>query len=450
LYMSETAKSEHYKRYQKRKAVHARMSRNAQNRDDKSLRNRIGGIGWRSKADMIAAIQRAVGCDRPGAERHFTTARTAKKPIIVYNKEADTWASAGIAEHNHPPKPRAIRTHRQQEQWDKWSFVPDLASDKEAEKSELFRHQVAAGVFPNVQKAKDEHHRANNGTRSNELKPTCMIRLNGRQVVHGKNYYLPGTVRDANEKTFEEMANAFRNGYIQRLAKRLGGGSGTSEKTLNKKMAGFEPERLVGQAIACGDLIPIDISPDYFGDQHGQFFILIGADSLAKIQEQKTAQKALKAAADEKRSEINARITELDEMAKNHHGADWDKFMDQVIPAMDNVYRLRRMHLFQYFRELEISFPDMNLRRAVSEFSDEKHGSKREMNFTEFMLECKVITQVSVRDEAYNCDRVAYHGADITFEEAKALRDCLKATAEEIKRNAEQMIKQAAQLQEAA
>jgi hypothetical protein len=427
-----------YQQHLKKKGIHARMSRNAQDRDDNSLRNRLS-VQWETKESVIEQIREKFLCSRPEADKKFETA--PRNGVIVH--KSGLWATAVYAEHNDPPKPRAIRTPRQQEQWDQWSFVPDLANDKDAEKSELFRHQISAGIFPDIATAKAEYHRAVNGSRVDELKPTCVIRLDGRKVVHGKNYYRPGTFRWMKELKWDEAVEACRLRYAELIA--------VSEN----KMTGFEPEKLLGQAIACGDLVAIHESLDPFDANGLKSFTLIGADKLAKLEAARLAEEARVTEIKERSAKLKARRTDFDtrtmDATVNHTG--FEIFMNQVFDYAQErgiqfygVHRILSMPLFQNFFEMEIALPGIDLRRVTGAVSDAKYSSDRERHFIEFMVECGILVQVTERDEKYNCDRVAYHGAVLTFEEAKALRDDLKAEAADQRK----LVEQLAQLPKAA
>lgn len=163
--------------------------------------------------------------------------------------------------------------------------------------------------------------------------------------------------------------------------------------------------------------------------------------------ERKREAKRLVAAAEQKeRSErLRETIAEYDERQASQDDQPYvDEFIDQVCAYLSGVHRLRRMQLFQNFYELLNAFPDMNIRDAANAITESKHSSDRENCFIEFMIKCRIIVQVSVHDGQFK--RVAYHGAAITFDEAKSLRDDLKAEAKYQK----QLIEQIEQLPKAA
>lgn len=270
-------KSESFSRERsKRKGIHARMSAPAQARNQDSLRNRLYA-SWCTKAEMISKIMKRMGCDEAQAESKFVTAKKAK--VIVCDKPSGLWATADAAREFDPPKKAAERTPRQQEHWDRWSSAPDLANGPDPEQSELFKWAVAEGIATTVDDAAAKYHHARTGTRTDELKPTCYIKVDGVKVAHGKNYYRPGIARKLAQRTCNEMVEVFREHYHK--------GIGVSPA----KLSGFEPDAIVRQAIWRGDLLMVNVREDPFnsGESFGACD-LVGADELA-FQDKKEAER---------------------------------------------------------------------------------------------------------------------------------------------------------------
>lgn len=418
------------------KGKHTRMSRQAQRRDSESFRNKVS-FSWCRKEDAIETVENIMGCSPDTARKRFESAArcSSRDKILVHDKDTGLWATADMA---NDPLPFIVRqrTEKQQRHWDNWSRVPDLANGLDTENSELFKWAVESGIFPDIKTAHDEYHRARSSSITDDIIPFCTIREpDGRKVIHGKNYYRPGTIRNLGQASCDRMAEAVRDNYHKRLG------------VQPSKLRGFEPDAIIRQALWLGDLVMVNVRKDPF-EVNIEDVIgvcdLIGADTYTR-QEKEKAEELVRIAAEramvgQMEERMKARTADLDAraLAASEAGVEgfdrfWNKVGDYALEngiAFEAVHRLYRMHLFQNSIEIDRAFPSKNgidfygIARVFK--GADGFGKNRDQDCIDFMVECGLLVQTTEYDEVYKCDRIAYHGSALTFEEARQLRNELK------------------------
>ena len=404
-------------------------------RNPDTFRNRVR-FSWRSKEEAINAVAEGMKCSSAEARKLFESAArsTAREPILVYDKGSDTWATTNADKHSNPHRPPRTRTAKQQRFWDVLATIPGWTNGKEPQQSELYRNLVERGDFPDIESVRKFWKGAQRGSASEveELISFYMV----KDQIFGKNYYRPGTIRDARQLSCEEMVDAVRS-YYPRLI-------GVSPA----KLSGFEPDVIVRKAIWCGDLLMVNFGKDPFAANSGDVLgicNLIGADTYTRQEKEKAEELARisadRAIAAKKEERMKARTAELDAraLAASEAGVKgferfWDKVGDYALEngiAFEAVHRLYIMHLFQNGIEIGSAFNfenGLDFQGIAKVFKRaDRYVQKRDQDCIDFMVECGLLVQTTEYDEVYKCDRIAYHGSALTFEEARQLRNDLKA-----------------------
>jgi hypothetical protein len=213
-------------------------------RDPNSLRNKLKHVLWTTKEKMETKILEAGGT--------FENAR--RRGIIVHDRKSDTWATADIAKFHVPPGAKPTRTPKQQEKWDTLGMAPGLTNDRDAKKSQLFAWLIAEGYAADTDEARELYDSARNCSEKPELIPIYYY----QNKIFGKNFYTPGLLRKLPRSLLAEALVLIATKLIRHL--------------------GCDPDKLLDQGAAAGQVIKIDEGVDPFAGDGTHTFSYVGID----------------------------------------------------------------------------------------------------------------------------------------------------------------------------